>query len=55
MTVSGCITKDGMFESMLYAHGVCGLSVKANSVLGVQCGKGFYGRCARKKRVNAKF
>ena len=37
--VSGGITKDGMYQSNVDLCGVCSLSVKANSVLCLQCGK----------------
>ena len=53
--VSSDITKDGMSKSMVDPCGVCTLTVKANTVLCVQCGKWIHGRCARVKRVTSTF
>ena len=39
MMVSGGTTKDGMSKSKVDQCGVCCLSVKANSVLCLQCDK----------------
>ena len=49
--VSGCITKDGMYKGKVDPCGVCCLTVKANSVLCLQCAKWINGRCVRVKRV----
>ena len=52
---SGSITKDGLSKSNAYPCGVCSLSVKANSVLCIQCDKWIHNICARVKRVIANF
>ena len=52
--VSGGITKDGMSKSKFEPCGVCSLRVKANSVLGAQCGKLIHSRCAEVKKVTPK-
>ena len=49
--LSGNIAMDGLSKSKVEACGVCGLRVKANSVLYVQCGKWIHGRCAGVRRV----
>ena len=53
--VSSSITKDGLSKSKVDPYGVCSLTLKANSVLCVQCGKWFHCRSARVKRVTLKF
>ena len=53
--VSGGITKDHMSKSKVDPCGVCSLSVRANSVLCLHCGKWMHGRCAGVKRVTPKF
>ena len=45
--VSGGITKDGMSKSKVDPCWVCGLRVKANSVLCVHHGKLIHGRCEK--------
>ena len=52
--VCGGITKDGMCKSKDDPCGVCGLRVKASSVLCLQCGKWIHGRCAGMKRATPK-
>ena len=52
--VSGSIRKDGLSRGKVDPCGLCGLTVKANSVLCVQCGKWIHDRCARVKRVTPK-
>ena len=49
------ILRDGLSESKVDPCGICSLTVKANSVLCVQCGRLIYGGCARVKRVTQKF
>ena len=53
--VSGSITKDGLSRSKIDSFGVCSLSVEANSVLCIQCGKWILGRCAGVNRVSTMF
>ena len=53
--VSSGITKDGLSKSKVGTYGVCSLTVKASSVLCVQCGKWFHCRCFKVKRVTAMF
>ena len=52
--VSSDITKDGMSKGKVDPCGVCSLSVKANSVLCVQCCKWIHGCCAGVKRATPK-
>ena len=52
--VSCGITKDGLSKSKVDPFGVCGLRVKANSVLCLRCGKWIHGRCAGVKMVTPK-
>ena len=49
------ITNDVLSKSKVDPCRVCRLRVKANSLLCVQCGKWFHGRCAGVKKVMAKF
>ena len=49
--VSGSITKDDMSKGKVDPCGVCSLSVKANSVLCVQCCRWIHGRCTGVKMV----
>ena len=44
--VNGGMTKDGMSKSTVDQCGICSMTVKANSVLCVQCSKWIHGRCA---------
>ena len=53
--VSAGILKDGMSKGKVDPCGVCGLRVKANSVLRLQCSKLIHGRCAGVKMVTPKF
>ena len=53
--VSGGITKDGMFKRKVYPCWVSSLTVKADSVLCLQCDKLIHGRCARVKNVTPTF
>ena len=53
--VCGSITKDGMYKSKVDPCWVCCLTVKANSVLCLQCGKWIHGRCAGMKSVTQTF
>ena len=39
LMVNGVNSKDGFSQSKVYSCGICGLSVKASSVLCVQCDK----------------
>ena len=55
VVVCGGITKDGMSKSKVDQCGVCSLRVKANSVLCMQCGTWFHGRCAGVKGVIMEF
>ena len=52
--VSGSIIKYGMSKSKVDPCEVCSLSVKANTVLCVQCGNWTHGRCSRVKMVTPK-
>ena len=52
--ISDSIMKDSMSKSKVDPCGVCCLSVKANSILFLQCGKWSYGRCVGVKRVTPK-
>ena len=52
--VSGDITKDGLSKSKVDPCWVCRLTVKANSVLCLQCGRWIHGRCAGVERVTPK-
>ena len=52
--VSSGITQDGLSKSNVDPCGVCGLKVKANLVLCVQCGRWTNGKCAGVKRVTPK-
>ena len=52
--VSGGITKDGMPKSKVDPCGVSRLSVKANSVMCLQCGRWIHGKYAIGKRVTPK-
>ena len=47
------ITKDGMSKSKVDPCNVCCLSVKANSVLCLQCGNWIHSRCVGMKMVTA--
>ena len=49
------ITNERLFKSNVDPCGVSTLRVKANSVLCVKCGKWIHSRCAKVKRVTAKF
>ena len=49
------ITKDGISKSKVDSCWVCSLSVKANSVLCLQCAKLIHGRCDRVKKVTQTF
>ena len=51
VTVSGGITKNGLSKSNVYPCGVCGLTVKASSVLCPRCGKCIHGECDGVKRL----
>ena len=53
--VCGGITKDGVSISKVYPCWVCGLRVKDNTVLCLQCGKWIHGRCAGVKIETLKF
>ena len=55
MLVSGGITTDGMSTSKVDPSGVYSLTVKANSVLCVQCGERTHGRCAGVNMVTTHF
>ena len=56
MVMVNCgITKDGMSKSIVDTCGICSLRLKANSVLCVQCGKWYHGRCAGVKIVTPWF
>ena len=46
VVVSSCITQDGLTISKVGTCGVCSLRAKAKSVLCVQHGEWFHGRCA---------
>ena len=52
--VSGAYTQDGMSKSKVDLCWSCSLSVKANTVLSVQCVNWIHGRCARVKMVTPK-
>ena len=54
MLISEDSTKDVLCISKVDPCGVCGLRVKANLAMCVQCGKWIHGRCAIGKRVAAK-
>ena len=54
MMVSGGTTKDSLSKTKVDPFEVCGLKVKDNSVLCVQCRKWIYGRYAGVKRVTTK-
>ena len=49
--VCGGITMDGSSKSKVEQCGVCSMSVKANSVLCLKCGRWIHGSCAGVKRV----
>ena len=55
MIVGGGITRDGLSKSEVYPCGVCGLIVRANLVLCVQCGKWIHGISAGVMRMTPKF
>ena len=50
----GAITKDDLSKSKVYPCGISGLSVKANSVLYVQCGKWIHIGCVGVENVTPK-
>ena len=54
VVVSGGITKEVLNKTKVYHCVICGLRVKANSVLCEQCGKLIHSKCAGVKRVTAK-
>ena len=47
--------KDDLSKSKVYSYGVCGLRVKTNSILCVQCGMWIYSTCAGFKRMTTNF
>ena len=49
LSVSGDITMDAMSDSNVDPCGVCSFSVRANSVLSLQCGNWIHITCARVK------
>ena len=53
--VSGGVTRDSLSKSNVYLYRICSLTVKATSVLWVQCGKSNHSRCTGVKRVSGKF
>ena len=53
--VYGGITKDGKYKSKVDPCGLCSLTVKANSVLCLQCGKWINSRCAGVNMVTPNF
>ena len=55
MIVSGDIMKNGLSESNVELCCVCGLRLKANSVLCIQCGKRIHSRYGEVKRVIPNF
>ena len=51
MMISRGITKDGKSERKAYPSAICGLRVKANSLLSVRCGNCNHSRYAIERRV----
>ena len=52
---SGGIPNNGNSKSKVDPHGFCGLRVKANIVLCLQCFNWIHSRCARVKRLTPEF